>query len=300
MSLWIYKCNNGPANGGSYYGDWQDCFRSIAKSKSKTTRWGGPEVTRNNAAKKLAESAQVGQRMLCWQRWQWGLPTSLPKGQKTAAVGIVEIVAVHPQSRGGSTWELKLIEEFSNPVPILLHRKSHPTVNAVFRNPRQLATFGVLSQDEERDFLKLCGSSNGGTGVIPPMGPSKKATSGAGFGASEQNKEVERAAINVVTSMLQADGWLVKSRESERVGYDLEAIKGRRVKHVEVKGVRGAAPEFIITRSEVEAAKIDSDWEIWIVNEALGSSPTTTQLSGKKFIAAYRRTPISYMARQST
>jgi hypothetical protein len=46
-------------------------------------------------------------------------------------------------------------------------------------------------------------------------------TASAGFGDSEQNKRVERAAVDAVTEYYRARGWTVQSMEKENPGYDL-------------------------------------------------------------------------------
>ena len=62
---------------------------------------------------------------------------------------------------------------------------------------------------------------------------------GAGFGDPAQNAEKETAAVKLVTKALKSKGYQVVSREKEKIGYDLEATKGRTQLHVEVKGIAG-------------------------------------------------------------
>ena len=57
MGLWIYKNNTENPNGA--YGEWAEFFELAKKSRSGKQRWGGPDVTEQPAAKKLAESMQV-------------------------------------------------------------------------------------------------------------------------------------------------------------------------------------------------------------------------------------------------
>jgi hypothetical protein len=59
---------------------------------------------------------------------------------------------------------------------------------------------------------------------------------GAGFGTSETDQVVEKAAISHVTKYYQKKGWTVTSVESEKCGYDLVCTKDSIQEHVEVKG----------------------------------------------------------------
>jgi hypothetical protein len=59
--------------------------------------------------------------------------------------------------------------------------------------------------------------------------------------------------VRKVTRRLERRGYKVFSRESERVGYDLDATKGRTELHVEVKGVSGEGMQFLIAQAEVDA-----------------------------------------------
>lgn len=52
---------------------------------------------------------------------------------------------------------------------------------------------------------------------------------GAGFGTSENNALVEKAAEDAVTRQYTCDGWEVKRVAAEKRGYDLSCRKGRRL-----------------------------------------------------------------------
>jgi len=99
-----------------------------------------------------------------------------------------------------------------------------------------------------------------------------------------------------VTRTLAADGWKVVSREQAKVGYDLRAKRGKVERHIEVKGVKGRHPDFMITEGEVSCASDDPKWEIWIVTSALKRSRKATVLPGADLVQRYSLTPISYRA----
>ena len=119
---------------------------------------------------------------------------------------------------------------------------------------------------------------------------------GAGFGSAETNRQVEARAVEIVTKQLRADGWVVKSVESDNVGYDLECSRGKERRHVEVKGVSGDLPSCIITANEYETAKRDPKWWIHIVTQARSSRSDCFSCSGQEFVEQYQLQPISYRA----
>jgi hypothetical protein len=53
------------------------------------------------------------------------------------------------------------------------------------------------------------------------------------------------------------NGWNVESVEQDKCGYDLHCTKSSLEEHVEVKGIRGLDPSFIITAGEVRRAGSD-------------------------------------------
>jgi Protein NO VEIN, C-terminal len=118
-------------------------------------------------------------------------------------------------------------------------------------------------------------------GKTPPrLRPTGSASAkGAGFGTPEQNARVEKAAIKAVRARLVSEGWTVRSAESEKVGYDLECINGKRCLHVEVKGIRGTKVSFILTNGERRRAAEDSQFQLVAVTSAL-SKPALHRYQG--------------------
>ena len=123
---------------------------------------------------------------------------------------------------------------------------------------------------------------------------------GAGFGRdSEKNREVERKAVDYVRNYFEEIGWSVKSVELEKdKGFDLLCTKGDLEERVEVKGVSGSDPSFIITANELRKAETDSLWKIHIVYCLDSNSPKHDIWSGTEFIIAYLCKPIQYQAKR--
>lgn len=119
--------------------------------------------------------------------------------------------------------------------------------------------------------------------------------SGGGFGNSEMNREVEKAAISYVTRWYEAQGWEVVSVESEKVGYDLRCTRNTQEEHVEVKGVRGAAEGAIITAAEERYARASRKSVIFIVTSAL-SDPQPHRYTGSEFIKKFNLEVLQYRA----
>lgn len=118
---------------------------------------------------------------------------------------------------------------------------------------------------------------------------------GAGFGSSETNQEVEQAAILYVTKDYEKRGWTVTSVESKKCGYDLVCVKDSSQEHVEVKGVQGDLVSFIITSGEVKQSQIDEFFFLCVVTSAL-SNPTLHRFSGSEFCEKFALVSISYRA----
>lgn len=84
------------------------------------------------------------------------------------------------------------------------------------------------------------------------------------------NAMVEEAAVNAVWARYEADGYTLKSVETECQGWDLEATKGRQSLRLEVKGVSGAALYFELTPNEYAKLKEHAaGYRVCVVCEAL-------------------------------
>ncbi len=117
---------------------------------------------------------------------------------------------------------------------------------------------------------------------------------GAGFGDSISNRKVEKAAIKFVTSHFEKQGWKVTSKEQELCGYDLLCEKGKKIQHLEVKGVKGVGESVILTRNEVAYLDQPSSF-VCVVTSAL-SMPKLTRYSGEEFKRQFKLNPYAFMA----
>jgi hypothetical protein len=123
---------------------------------------------------------------------------------------------------------------------------------------------------------------------------------GAGFGDHVNNRKVEVAAVKFATAQLEAEGYTVTSRESEKVGYDLEAKKRGSVLHVEVKGVSGSLVQFPITANEVRCGESDPTFRLFVVTGATTTSPILHRFTWPEFVAGFARIPLAFMAKQTS
>jgi hypothetical protein len=121
---------------------------------------------------------------------------------------------------------------------------------------------------------------------------------GGGFGEAKNNALVEAAALRKVTLRLERRGFTVRSRESERIGYDLDATKGRAVLHVEVKGVSGDEAGFVITRAEVAKAGSDPCFRLMVVTGARRRAAKVQEFRGRDLRRLFQLKPVSYFAKR--
>jgi len=145
---------------------------------------------------------------------------------------------------------------------------------------------------EER---RTCGSAKSAR----PSGAEERAVNrllGAGFGSPEENRRVEKVAVDAATANLEVQGWRVVSREREKVGYDLDCSKGSRRMRVEVKGVRGGAPSFILTAGEYRRYCEDPAFALCVVTSAL-TAPHSRLVTGDALDNKLAVLPLAYKAR---
>lgn len=124
----------------------------------------------------------------------------------------------------------------------------------------------------------------------------RPANAGAGFGDPVENSAVEAAAVRAVWKWYTVRGWTIKSVERDRCGFDLECTKGDTEESVEVKGVRGAKPCFIITAGELERARLDRKFVLIVVTSALSRSSKIHRYAGAMVVQQFDLTPIQYRA----
>jgi len=117
---------------------------------------------------------------------------------------------------------------------------------------------------------------------------------GAGFGDPESNRLVERAAVSWATRVLRRDGWRVTSVEVEARGFDLLCTRAGKALHVEVKGVSGDNPSFIITSNERGECRADPLWRVAVVTRARSRRPGISILTASQFTRRFEFVPKDY------
>lgn len=103
---------------------------------------------------------------------------------------------------------------------------------------------------------------------------------------------VERAAIEHVSSLLKKEGYRVRSREAELCGYDLLAMRGDGELHVEVKG-SAEGERFFLTRNEWATAERDPAWRLFVVTDAL-AAPRLFQYTRSEVERRFRFEPTQW------
>jgi len=151
-----------------------------------------------------------------------------------------------------------------------------------------------MNTEEAALLLRVCKAA-----VAIKQKPNDSATvrgGAAGFGDPKQNLKVEQRAIRFVTNWYTNAGWEVRSREREKVSYDLECKRGGRIEHVEVKGVSGKTDGVIVTAGEYERLKRDGRAVLALVGNVLSRRPTFERIRGKQAQHLFEFRPLSYMA----
>lgn len=125
---------------------------------------------------------------------------------------------------------------------------------------------------------------------------SPAAKGGAGFGNAITNRLVEKVAIRKVTRELETQGFTVRSREKENLGYDLDASNDSRLLHVEVKGISGEALQFHITANEFKQSKLDPNFHLFAVTKARSKNAVIHRFTGAMLLKKFRFNPLSFIA----
>ncbi|MCG3199129.1 MAG: hypothetical protein GHCLOJNM_03638 [bacterium] len=160
----------------------------------------------------------------------------------------------------------------------------------------QMQTMRELTPESAELLQKIWDEAAMPSGSEIPLDQAEEWSRGAGFGEPEKNRRVEEAAVKFVTEWYTREGWAVVSVESEKLGYDLVCKKEGMEESVEVKGVSGEDPRFIITEREVNAAETLPDFFLCVVTAALTSRPQLHRFSGEEFLDKYNLFPIQHLA----
>lgn len=116
---------------------------------------------------------------------------------------------------------------------------------------------------------------------------------GGGSVAPMDKRLVEKRAIDLVSKKYKDNGWVVKSVENEKQGFDLLCRKGRLEEHVEVKGLKDSKIEFTLTANEYRYASRERRFRICIVTSAL-TSPKIHSHKLEDLISGFEIEPIAY------
>jgi len=104
------------------------------------------------------------------------------------------------------------------------------------------------------------------------------------------NAAVEAAAIDTVWRYYEAAGYRLESVETENVGWDLVATKGRQTLHIEVKGVSASAIYFELTPNEFAKLKEHAAvYRVCVVCNAL-TAPRMYELLPEQIDGGWRLT----------
>lgn len=269
--LWVVKWNWSSQFADS--GDWREFFKL-----GKEDECGGDWGTHNHASLAAFREMTPGDFVLAYQ-------TNLK-----AALGLCHITRLPRTSKGKAPY-CRPVCAFD--LPVKLHELKHtiPDLKQV-RALRQglVQTCYATTMEEARVLLRACGTHASledleedvaGRNVLP-------------FGLPENNKKVEVAAVEFVKRQYRSDGWKVRSVERLNLGYDLECERGGKEECVEVKGVSGSSPVFILTRKERDRATDDRRFIFCVVTGALTTNPALHRWTGRQLVNRFRFEPIAY------
>jgi hypothetical protein len=155
---------------------------------------------------------------------------------------------------------------------------------------RSVNMFAYVSPDRAQALIKRCAIES------PATKNERARVVGGGFGDAMTNALVEQAAVRKVIEILKRRGFSVRSRESERIGYDLDATKGKTELHVEVKGVSGREVQFIISKGEVAKAASDPASQLMVVTQARTRKACVHEFHGGDLKRLFALTPVNYFA----
>lgn len=119
-----------------------------------------------------------------------------------------------------------------------------------------------------------------------------------GFGDAEHRKAVENAAVQATLRKLDRLNYDSVSRESDNIGYDLDATHredGSKIR-VEVKGTSGSEPRFFMTANEYNY-RLAPEWRLAIVVDAL-TEPDVRFLTWSEVNDNFNLTPMVWKAVQ--
>lgn len=118
-----------------------------------------------------------------------------------------------------------------------------------------------------------------------------------GFGTAEHRREVELKAEDVVVAHYGAKGFEAERVADRNCGWDFIFKKGQIVYNVEVKGTSGAEERLFLTRNEF-GHRLDDNWRLAMVTNALGKRPKVKIYKHDEFDGAFDLEPLVYLGRR--
>jgi len=111
----------------------------------------------------------------------------------------------------------------------------------------------------------------------------------------------EKTALVAVTSNYSQDGWQVRPVSKVECGYDLHCTKGDRQEEVLIKHIDQPEQPFSITTSEVEAARRQPNFVLWVVSTNSDSEhPVCQRWSGAEILQQFDLQPVEFVAKIKT
>ncbi len=205
-------------------------------------------------------------------------------------LGIIGYAKVNDVLQDGEEWFVDLKFDLNKCEQLLNGRPISAQLVRKWVAPRAAVVSLKHVESELKKLLPWKGSHAKSKSVAD-----KKKQGGGGFGDPAKNRKVEEAAVRKVTGDFRKLGWEVESVEKQRIGFDLLCVKGEQTRKVEVKGVSGNTPSFILTAGELRAAD-DANFALHVVLNALSKTPLVKKWTGKQMKKDFSFTPIQLLA----
>lgn len=251
---------------------------------------GGVENGDHKALLKASDTAKIFPHWGCLKTAKSGDYAFIYVTGKVGA--IVATGRIQLEAQKGLNWPYEAplgnIKALKQPISLAHIRRTFPK----WRWPNYPRSKLVLELRTAEKLLKLARMP------LPSGAAPYRAESGAGFGNSELNPRVEKAAMRFVTRDFKRRGYVVTDVSSQNRGYDLTVRKGVAQMHIEVKGVSGSEESFLITSNEIRCARSNKSFHLAIVTQALTKSAKMTVIPAKEFLSRFELRPTGYIARR--
>jgi len=112
----------------------------------------------------------------------------------------------------------------------------------------------------------------------------------------EDPSTAEKLAMISVMAQYMRDGWLVRSVDKSQFGYDLECSKDDLCEAVVIKSFTSDRESFAISAIEIENARSNKDFVLWVVSGA-AESPELRCLRGRELFEQFDLDPLAFAAK---